>query len=385
MRLTAIATLGTAAVCFLTIGGMGNHPSVAQTGPQSAKPAPLDPAKVQFFETKVRPLLVAKCQACHNGTVQQGGVRLDSRDATLKALVPGKPLESRLISVIHYDGAIKMPPIGKLAPAEIALLETWVTDGAVWPETEAKPAPLGPGKIVSGPGLFWSFRPVKRPLEPPIGASGIDAFIGADLQKNGLSLSPEADRLTLLRRLSFDLTGLPPSPADVTAFLNDKRPDAYARQVDRLLRSPQFGERWARHWLDVARYADSNGLDENLAFGNAYHYRDWVIDALNRDLPYDRFLRQQIAGDLMPTGDEEETNRRITATGFLTLGAKVLAEQDKPKLVMDIIDEQIDVVSKATMGLTVACARCHDHKFDPVSTKDYYALAGVFQVHADNG
>jgi hypothetical protein len=375
MKPVSLAAVAATALCGLLAVFTGESSTHAQppTGPPPTK-RPADAARAGFFEAKVRPLILEKCAPCHNETVQQGNVRLDSRQFALKTVVPGKPAESPFLKVVHYDGKIKMPPTGKLGAAEIAVLEKWVADGAYWPD--APPAT----KANVAPGLHWSFVPIRRrPLEPPVMARGVDAFIVAELTRRGLTLAPRADRATLLRRLSYDLTGLPPTPAEVEAFRKDARPDAYARQVDRLLASPRYGERWARHWLDVARYADSNGLDENLAHGNAYHYRDWTIDAHNRDLPYDEFLRQQIAGDLLPTDDEEERNRRITATGFLTLGAKVLAEQDKPKLVMDIVDEQIEVVTKATMGLTVACARCHDHKFDPISTKDYYALAGVFK------
>ncbi|MCS6776440.1 MAG: DUF1549 and DUF1553 domain-containing protein, partial [Chthonomonadaceae bacterium] len=207
----------------------------------------------------------------------------------------------------------------------------------------------------------------------------IDAFILARLEAKGLRPAPEADRRTLIRRAYYDLLGLPPTPEEVEGFVRDRAAGAWERVVDRLLASPHYGERWARHWLDVARYADSNGLDENTAFGNAWRYRDYVIRAFNQDKPYDQFLREQIAGDLMPTEDENLRNERLTATGFLVLGAKVLAEPDKEKMVMDIVDEQIEVVTKTVMGLTVACARCHDHKFDPITTQDYYALAGIFK------
>ncbi|GAB4456837.1 MAG: hypothetical protein OHK0029_15430 [Armatimonadaceae bacterium] len=371
---SVIAALGTALFCGSWVLLALQGTSIAQTA--SKPPTPAEQKKADFFEAKVRPLLINKCQPCHNSVVQQGGVRLDTREFALKTVTPGNPAKSSLITVVHYNGKVKMPPTGKLSDAEIATLEKWVSDGAVWLNTS--PAPSAKGNK-AGEVMHWSFRPVRRPLEPPVDKSGIDAFILAKLEQKKLTLAPQADRRTLLRRLSFDLIGLPPTPQEMEAFLADPSPMAYARQVDRLLASPRFGERWGRHWLDVARYADSNGLDENLAHGNAYLYRDWVIEAHNRDLPYDEFIRQQIAGDLMPTQDEDERNRRLIATGYLTLGPKVLAEQDKPKLVMDIIDEQIDVVTKSVMGITVACARCHDHKFDPVSTKDYYALAGIFK------
>ncbi|MEZ6110005.1 MAG: DUF1549 and DUF1553 domain-containing protein [Pirellulaceae bacterium] len=209
--------------------------------------------------------------------------------------------------------------------------------------------------------------------------SPIDYFVLSKLEENGLRPAPPADRLTLIRRATFDLLGLPPTPAEVDQFLADESPEAFARLVERLLESPHYGERWGRHWLDVARYADSNGLDENIAHGNAWRYRDWVVAAFNADRPFDLFLREQIAGDLLPTDDAELRRQRLIATGFLTLGPKVLAEVDETKMEMDIVDEQIDTLGRAVMGMTFGCARCHDHKFDPIGTADYYALAGIFK------
>ena len=361
---------GGAPRCSFGIGSLLTLLAVTVVGvaalAQSPKPktVPVSSRAAALFESKVRPLLLEKCAVCHTGDNASAGFRIDG---------PLSPeAAASLLAAVRYTGNVKMPPSGKLPAHEVAALEGWVKAGAPWPAHSVKTATPAVGK-------HWAFVPPKRALEPPVDVSGIDSFVTARLQKSGLALAPPADRRTLLRRVSYDLTGLPPMPEEVRDFLADARPDAYERHVDRLLASPVFGERWGRHWLDVARYADSNGLDENLAFGYAWRYRDWVTDALNRDLPYDEFLRQQIAGDLMPTDDEAERNRRLVATGFLTLGPKVLAEQDKPKLVMDVIDEQIDVVSKATMGLTISCARCHDHKFDPITTKDYYALAGVFK------
>src|SRR6185369_95533 len=196
----------------------------------------------------------------------------------------------------------------------------------------------------------------------------------------GLDPAPPADKRTLIRRATFDLTGLPPTPDEVRAFLDDARPDAFARVVDRLLASPRYGERWGRHWLDVARYADSNGLDENLVYRHAYRYRDYVIQAFNKDKPYDLFLKEQLAGDLLPgAGSDATTFERWTATGFLSLGAKMLAEDDPVKMEMDIVDEQLDTTARTFMGLTVGCARCHDHKFDPIPQADYYSMAGIFK------
>jgi hypothetical protein len=207
----------------------------------------------------------------------------------------------------------------------------------------------------------------------------VDAFVLAELEAQGLKPAPRADKATLIRRATYDLTGLPPTPEEIDAFIADRSPDAFAKVVDRLLASSAYGERWGRHWLDVARYADSNGLDENVAHGNAWRYRDWVIGCLNQDKPYDRFVVEQLAGDLLPTDDMATRHGRLIATGFLSLGPKVLAEADKEKMVLDIVDEQIDTTGRAFMGLTLGCARCHDHKFDPISSEDYYALAGIFK------
>ncbi len=356
---------------------------------------PITPQQAAFFESKIRPLLVASCFQCHAGSESRGGLKLDSAEAMRKgnahgpAFVAGDPEKSNILKVVHYDGAIKMPPAGKLRPEEIAALTEWVKMGAPWPSANGSAGPSNPGQapdLVLTPAQknFWSFRPVAKPALPKVknsawAISPIDRFVLAKLEEKGLKPAPTADRHTLIRRAYFDLIGLPPTPEEVEAFVLDKSPDAWAKVVDRLLANPHYGERWGRHWLDLVRYADSNGLDENVAFANAFRYRDYVVNAYNKDTPYDVFLTQQLAGDLMPPGDQETQNERITATGFLTLGAKVLAEPDKEKMVMDIVDEQIEVTSKAFMGLTVACARCHNHKFDPIPTKDYYALAGIFK------
>ena len=233
-------------------------------------------------------------------------------------------------------------------------------------------------------GPSWAFRPPDDPPLPVVVdaswlANGVDAFVLAALEKKGLAPAREAERRVLLRRVSLDLTGLPPTPEQLRSFGGDRAPGAYGRAVDRLLASPRYGERWGRHWLDVARYADSNGRDENIAHGNAWRYRDYVIGAFNADRPYDRFVEEQLAGDLLTGGSPEESLDRLTATGFLSLGPKVLAEGDLGKLEMDIIDEQLDTVGRAFLGLTFGCARCHDHKFDPIRTEDYYALAGIFK------
>ncbi len=245
----------------------------------------------------------------------------------------------------------------------------------------------GDGRTNAAPEAFWAFQPLVKTEPPPIADSNwvqspIDAFVLKGLQNSGLAPAPRADRRNLIRRATYDLIGLPPTPEEIDRFLADPSPEAFQRVIERLLASPRYGEKWGRHWLDVARYADSNGLDENLAYANAFRYRDYVIDAFNGDLPYDRFVQQQLAGDLVePTPDEtsQEKYRRLVATGFLSIGPKMLACDDGRKMEMDIVDEQVDTVGRAFMGMTLGCARCHDHKFDPISTADYYSIASVFK------
>lgn len=353
-----------------------------------------------FFETKVRPLLIAKCQECHAGDKAKAGLRLDSREAILAggesgtAAVVGKPEESLLIDVIGYRNVVQMPPKAKLPDADIATLTEWVRRGLPWPNSKSTvvaPAHTSATDFTEEQKSFWAFRPVKQTPTPDVkdhawSQTPIDRFILAELEANGLAPAREADRRTLIRRVTLDLTGLPPSPDDVAEFVCDVAPDALERLVDRLLASPSYGERWARHWLDVARYADSNGLDENLAYATAYRYRDYVVKAFREDKPYDRFLVEQIAGDLLPVdygndplNPKPDAFDGLVATGFLCLGAKMLAEDDPVKMHMDIIDEQVDTIARAVMGLTFGCARCHDHKFDPITAEDYYGLAGIFK------
>lgn len=353
------------------------------------------PADAEFFESKVRPLLVARCHECHSADKVKSGLRLDSRDAILvggesgPAAVPGKPNDSLLVDVISYRNSVQMPPKAKLPDTEIATLTEWIKRGLPWPNSKPVTSPSstsnGPRSFTDEEKSFWAFRPVK-PLPPPAvqradwPRSPIDRFILAELEANGLQPAPEMDRSKLLRRITIDLTGLLPTPDEVDQFLGDDSPDALERIVDRLLASPRYGERWARHWLDVARYADSNGLDENLAYANAYRYRDYVVKSFREDKPYDRFVIEQIAGDLLEPGSSEDSRfDALVATGFLCLGAKMLAEDDPVKMQMDIIDEQVDTIGRAFLGLTMGCARCHDHKFDPVTMDDYYGLAGIFK------
>ncbi|MBX9627723.1 MAG: PSD1 and planctomycete cytochrome C domain-containing protein [Gemmataceae bacterium] len=342
------------------------------------------PADERFFETKVRPVLVEKCVGCHGDKKQKGGLRLDTRAGLLAGgdggpvAVAGKPADSPLVKAIRYAGDIKMPPDGKLPDADIAVLEKWVSLGMPWPDD--RPAAGGP-KAGTAKEL-WSLKPVVDPSLPPGDAAHpLDRFVHAKLIAKGLKPAPPADRRTLIRRVTFDLTGLPPTPAEVEAFVTDPSPDAYPKLIDRLLASPAYGERWGRHWLDLARYCDSFDAritgTSDMDCLDAWRYRDWVIKAFNADLPYDRFVRMQVAGDVLPLPDKDRPDG-IVATGFLALGNWGGGDADKEKLLTDIADDQVDVVGRSILGLTLACARCHDHKFDPVSTRDYYALAGVF-------
>lgn len=356
-------------------------------------------AEAEFFEKKIRPLLLNRCGECHGEDLQEGGLRIDTHEGFFtggdsgKLLEPGKPNESRLIQVVRYNADLKMPPKSKIPDSEIADLIKWVEAGAIWPGASASSIPAAPKKnIPSANGMeftpeqksFWAFQPLTNPAPPAVARADLartplDQFVVAKLQEAKLTPAAPADRRTLIRRVTFDLTGLPPTPEEVANFVNDPAADAFEKVVDRLLATPQYGERWGRHWLDVARYADSNGLDENLAYANAYHYRDYVIKAFNQDKPYDLFLQEQLAGDLLPPSDDYHVNNeRITATGFLSLGGKMLAEDDPVKMRMDIIDEQVDTIGRTFLGLTLGCARCHDHKYDPISMADYYGLAGIF-------
>jgi hypothetical protein len=364
----------------------------------------LDPAAVEFFEKSVRPILVARCFECHGPSKQKGGLRLDARAAVLAggstgpAVVPGNAGESLLVDAINYGDIYQMPPKSKLPAGEIATLTEWVKRGAPWgvetrrdvsssPSEPDKSRPEGLSKSqIQERSRYWCFQPIRRatPPAPKLGSRGwpqnaIDHFILAALQDRGLTPAPEADKRVLIRRLSFDLIGLPPSPDEIAAFLTDASPDAYERLVERLLSSPRYGERWARHWLDLVRFAETAGHEYDYDIQNAFRYRDYVIRALNADLPYDRFVIEQIAGDLLESPRRHPGagfNESIAGTGFYFLGDSSHSPVDVREDEMRRIDNQIDVLSKTFLGLTVACARCHDHKFDPITSKDYYALAG---------
>ena len=349
-----------------------------------------DDKQRQFFENKIRPVLIQHCYECHAADSDEikGGLRVDSAKALLvggdsgAAIKPGKPDESSLIEALRYEG-VEMPPDSKLPEHVIKDFEKWISDGAFDPREDNESAVHKKKTIDIQEGKkFWAFRPRVKTVPPNEGldwsTEAIDRFVYRQLRKNDLMPNPPASKRQLIRRIYFDLIGLPPTPKQVQTFLNDRSANAFEKVVDELLASRQFGVRWGRHWLDVARYADSNGGDFNATFHNAWKYRDYVVDAFNNDKPYDLFVKEQIAGDLMEFLNPEQKADGIVATGFLMLGAKMLSERDKHKLTMDVIDEQINTVGQAFMGLTLGCARCHDHKFDPIPTRDYYALAGIF-------
>ena len=347
----------------------------------------------RFFEAKVRPLLVARCVECHGPDKQEAALRLDARVFAMRGndsgpvIVAGKPDESRLIQVVRYaDDDVQMPPSEKLPDEELAILTEWIRSGAAWPDTnDAAPAdhggiprlPDGSIDFARAAETHWAYLPIERPPLPDVAnaaacRTALDRFIVAQLESQGLSLSPEADRRTLIRRAYFDLVGVPPTYEEVESFVNDPAPDAWEQLIDRLLASPLYGQRWGRHWLDIARYADTKGyvFTENRFYPYSYTYRDYVVDALNGDKPYDRFLLEQLAADQLGLASDDPA---LAALGFLTVGPRFRNNQQ------DIIDDRIDVTTRGLMGMTLSCARCHDHKYDPLEAKDYYALYGIFE------
>ncbi len=373
MRIVALLTLTGASLASLLL-----H---AADKPAEPKAAP-DPKGVEYFEKHVRPMLVEHCISCHGPKKEQASLRLDSRDGLTRGsdngpvVVPGKPDESTLIRAVRHMGKVKMPPKIAMKPEEVEHLVEWVRIGAPWPD-EAKTGTKSPAEQVAEiRKKHWSFQPVREPAAPAVKNAAwvrnpVDAFVLAKLEAKGFSPAAPADRRALIRRATFDLTGLPPTPREIADFENDTTADAFATVVDRLLASPHYGERWGRHWLDVARYADTKGyvFVEERRFPYAYTYRDYVIAAFNDDKPYDQFIIEQLAADQLPPGEDK---RPLAAMGFLTLGRRFLNNTH------DIIDDRIDVTMRGLQGMTVACARCHDHKFDPIPTKDYYSLYGVF-------
>ncbi|HEX4129425.1 MAG TPA: PSD1 and planctomycete cytochrome C domain-containing protein [Pirellulales bacterium] len=358
-------------------------------GAPRAPAAELPRDQQEFFEKRIRPMLLEHCVSCHGAETQEAGLRLDTRAFMMKgadgapAAVAGQPDRSRLIEVTRYDGSVQMPPDGKLSEDDFNMLVAWVKMGLPWPDHGA-PEPTADGAPAADPkttyaqsrATHWAFQPTRKPSVPEVKNAAwcrtpIDRFIVAALESHDLQPSAPADRRTLLRRLSFDLTGLPPAAAEVEAFAADKSPEAVTHAVERLLSSPAYGERWARHWLDVARYADTKGYvaTEEPRYPYAYTYRDYVIGAFNADKPYNQFVLEQLAADLLP---DQTDKSRLAALGYLTVGRRFTNN------INDIIDDRIDVVGRGLMGLTVGCARCHDHKYDPIPTDDYYSLYGVF-------
>ena len=355
---------------------------------QAADPAAPTPADLEFFEARVRPLLVTHCAECHSAQAgdPEGGLSFDSRADFFAAegvAVAGKPDQSLLVHVVRYDSDQQMPPEGKLPAAEIATLEEWVRRGLPWPD-DGKQATAGSFDLAARKAEHWCWQPPRAMAPPPVKTLGwcrndIDRFVLARLEAAGLEPAPEADRAVLVRRAAEVLTGLPPDPAAVTTITADPDPAAFDRYVDQLLASPHYGERFGRHWLDVVRFAETRGHEFDYPIPNAWRYRDWVVAAFNADLPYDRFVREQIAGDLVadPRIDDSGANRSVVGTGFWYLGEEVHSPVDILQDEADRTDNRVDTFGKAFLGLALGCARCHDHKFDAISDEDYYAIAGM--------
>lgn len=357
---------------------------------------PLKPQELQFFEAKIRPVLVEKCYGCHSvdANMAEGGLRLDSRQAIRQggsggpALVPGDPNRSLLLRAVeHKDPKIAMPPEGegeKLTAAQVKDFARWIKMGAPDPREDAEHL-LATESHNAIAKQWWSYQPISNPVVPPAAAwawNDIDRFIHEAQASRGIQPVADANPESLLRRLYFDLIGLPPTPAELQQFLtlleSNPRQLAIEQVVDRLLVSDQFGMHWGRHWLDVARYAESSGRDVNLPYNQAWRYRDWVIQSMQRNKPFDLFLKEQIAGDLLPADDDAQRAEQTVATGFLAVGSRSINENNPKQFAVDQADEQIDALFQATMATTLACARCHDHKFDPISQRQYTAVAGIF-------
>ncbi|MCA1962834.1 MAG: PSD1 and planctomycete cytochrome C domain-containing protein [Prosthecobacter sp.] len=368
---------------------------LAASDDTAASHAEIPADQLSFFEKNIRPVLVEHCYKCHSAESDKikGGLTLDTRQGTLlggesghPGVTPGNLAESSIFEAITWKNSdMQMPPKNKLPDEVIANFKKWIEMGAPDPrEQKVANASGGKRQIDMTEGRkHWAFQKPVKTEPPPVQTQGwartdIDLHVLAAIEKAGLHPVRDADRTTLIRRIAYDLTGLPPTPDEVRAFLADTSPDAVKRVIDQYLDSPRFGERWARHWLDIARYAESSGKEVNLLYPHAWRYRDYVIESFNRDKPYDLFLKEQLAGDLMKFENKHDQAEKIIATGFLAIGSKGHNQRDRRQFAMDLVDEQIDAMSQAMLGLTLACARCHDHKFDPVTQRDYYALAGIF-------
>ena len=356
-------------------------------------------ADIHFFESKVRPLLISACSGCHsnNGSRIRAGFEVDTRVAMLRGgdsgpgIVPGDPDASLLIKAVRYDDPdLQMPPRSSLTRDEILVLERWVAMGAPMPEPRGHAVEgVAPGtefrwsdEDIDQGRRHWAYQKIES-SRPEVEnrdwpSVELDHHVLAGLESRGVIPADDAQRESWLRRVTFDLTGLPPTPDEILSFLADTRDGAKRRVADRLLESRTFGERWGRHWLDVARYAESSGKESNVAYPHAWRYRDWVITAFNRDIPYDRFVTMQLAGDLLPANTEDEEAANLIATGYLAIGSKSHNTRGRDQFILDLVDEQIDATTQGLLATTVACARCHDHKFDPIPQSDYYALAGIF-------
>jgi hypothetical protein len=384
--------LALAGILAASFAGPGYSPLGAQEA-RSQAPA-FTPEAIEYFEKRIRPVLVDKCYRCHSAKSEKvkAGLLLDTREGLLKggesgpAVIPGDVEKSLLIHAIRYsDDDLDMPPnkVDQLSLAQVHDFEQWVRMGAPDPRI-SNVASKGPEKtpidFVKG-RAFWSFQPVSDPPPPrvreqkwPLG--DVDRFVLAKLEEKGLLPVGEADPRTLLRRVTYDLTGLPPTPEEIEEFLGDPSPEAYARRVDRLLAQPQYGERWGRHWLDLVRYADTAGCNSDYPIPQMYRYRNWVIQAFNQDKPYDTFIREQIAGDLLPYESPTDRHEKIIATGYVASTRRFASSEAGTQHL--IIDDTLDNLGRTFLGLTINCARCHDHKFDPISNDDYYALYGIF-------
>lgn len=387
MRLSGYSRCNDLRVAFLLIGLATIFDSRVVC---AAEP---DAAALEFFEKKIRPIFVAHCSECH-GKKKHGGLLLDSREGWMTggdsgaAIIPGDLEKSILIRAVRWtDKDLRMPPKQKLSDTEIADLESWVKTGAADPRTTLENSNGLTSKPKYGVSLeegrkFWSYQPVQERAVPQVKGTtwprnAIDNFILHRMESVGVVPVAIADSRTLLRRVTFDLTGLPPTPAEMDSFLADKSPQAFERVVDRLLESPRYGERWGRHWLDVVRYADTCGNASDYPVPQAHRYRDWVIRAFNRDLSYQQFLREQIAGDLLPSDNDSQRYDRITATGYLAIARRFGGSRTGEHHLT--LEDTIDNVGRAILGSSLSCARCHDHKFDPISMSDYYGIYGIFE------